>query len=157
MNTFTKNKGMFSRSSEYGIKACIYIAQQTLKSRRTSLSDIATAIGSPEAFTAKILQILSKHKIIKSIKGYAGGYILDEEQIETLNLLTIVKAIDGDQLFEGCGLGLKECNEKTPCPIHNEFKKVRFDLIQMLKTSLIKSLAINLEKGNVQLKLYGIN
>lgn len=148
---------MFSRSSEYGIKACIYIAQQTLNSKRASLGDIAVAIASPEAFTAKILQILSKHKIIKSIKGYAGGYILDEERLETLNLFTIVKAIDGDQLFEGCGLGLKECNEKTPCPIHSDFKKVRTALIQMLNNSLIKSLAVNLERGNVQLKLYEIN
>ncbi len=148
---------MFSRSSEYGIKACIYIAQQTLNAKRASLGEIAAAMDSPEAFTAKILQILSKHQIIKSVKGYAGGYLLEKESLETLNLLTIVKAIDGDQLFEGCGLGLKVCNEKTPCPIHNDFKKVRTGLIQMLRTSLIKSLAIDLEKGNVQLKLYEIN
>ena len=65
---------IFSKACEYGIRASIYIAQQSLNDERASLKDISREIGSPEAFTAKILQTLVKNKIIDSIKGSHGGF-----------------------------------------------------------------------------------
>ena len=65
---------MFSKSCEYGIKAVVYIAQQSLKNERVRVNDIVKEIDSPTAFTAKTLQILAKEKIISSVMGHAGGY-----------------------------------------------------------------------------------
>ena len=56
---------MFSKTCEYGIKATLFIAQMSQKGERVSLKDIASAIDSPSAFTAKILQTLSKRKHYK--------------------------------------------------------------------------------------------
>lgn len=33
-----------------------------------------------------------------------------------MNLADIVRAIDGDQIFNGCGLGFQQCNAQNPCP-----------------------------------------
>ncbi|MDW7691608.1 Rrf2 family transcriptional regulator [Flammeovirgaceae bacterium SG7u.111] len=143
---------MFSKSCEYGIKASVFIAQQSLKGERVSLNDIAEAIDSPTAFTAKTLQLLSKNGIIKSIKGFAGGYAIPTENLDTLSLFHIVDAIDGDPVYKACGLGLKECNEAMPCPIHNDFKKVRSALKKILENTLIKKLANDLDGGLVYLK-----
>ena len=60
---------MFSKTCEYGIRAAIFIAFQSYQDNRIGLKEIAKKIDSPEAFTAKILQILSRDNIIKSIKG----------------------------------------------------------------------------------------
>ena len=65
---------MFSKTCEYGIRATIFIASQSYQNKRVGLRDIAKKIDSPEAFTAKILQILAKTHIIHSIKGVGGGF-----------------------------------------------------------------------------------
>ena len=65
---------MFSKSCEYGIRATIFIATQSYLNNRTGIKDIAKKIDSPEAFTAKILQILVKANIIHSTKGVGGGF-----------------------------------------------------------------------------------
>ena len=52
---------MFSKSCEYAIRATIFIASKCCEERRVGLKEISLAIDSPIAFTAKILQILSKN------------------------------------------------------------------------------------------------
>ena len=65
---------MFSKACEYGIRASIFIAEQSLLDKKVSLKDIAKAIDSPEAYTSKILQQLSRNFIINSDKGPTGGF-----------------------------------------------------------------------------------
>jgi Rrf2 family transcriptional regulator, iron-sulfur cluster assembly transcription factor len=143
---------MFSKACEYGIRATIYIEEQSQLERKVSLKEISEAIESPTAYTSKILQQLSRSFIINSDKGPTGGFSMDTKEIEKVKLSTIVFAIDGDSIYNGCGLGLKKCNEKMPCPVHNQFKIVRDELKKMLESTTIKSLAIDLEKGLTYLK-----
>ena len=138
---------MFSKTCEYGIKATLYIAHQSQLNNRTSLKDISKAIDSPEAFTAKILQVLSRNGILKSTKGPSGGFEIEKEKQNTTKLSDVVFAIDDDQLYEGCGLGLKECNSLKPCPLHDKFMKIRDDLKRMLETTSIEELANGLNDG----------
>ena len=69
---------MFSKACEYGIKATIFIASNSYEKQRVSLKEIAKEIDSPEAFTAKILQNLVRHKIINSVKGAYGGFEIEK-------------------------------------------------------------------------------
>jgi len=138
---------MFSKACEYGIRASIYIAEQSLLDRKVSLKDVAEAIDSPAAYTSKILQKLSHNNIINSDKGPTGGFSMDTKELEKVKLSSIVFAIDGENIYNGCGLGLKNCNEKMPCPVHNQFKMIRDELKKMLETTTVKSLAIDYEKG----------
>jgi Rrf2 family iron-sulfur cluster assembly transcriptional regulator len=56
---------IFSKACEYGIRATIYVAQQTsINGKRCNLKDISKEIDSPEAFTAKILQKLVKQILL---------------------------------------------------------------------------------------------
>ncbi|MCE9540544.1 MAG: Rrf2 family transcriptional regulator, partial [Bacteroidetes bacterium] len=112
----------------------------------------AAAIESPAAYTSKILQQLSRKNIINSDKGPTGGFSMDKRELDKVKLGTIVFAIDGDSAYTGCGLGLKKCNEKMPCPVHNQFKVIRGELKKMLETTTIKSLAMDFEKGLTFLK-----
>ena len=143
---------MFSKACEYGIKASIYIAEQSLVGRKVSLKEISDTIESPSAYTSKILQNLSRSFIINSDKGPTGGFSMDMDKMDKIKLSTIVFAIDGDSIYNGCGLGLKKCNEKMPCPVHEQFKIVRDELKKMLDTTTIKTLAVNLDKKLTFLK-----
>ncbi len=144
---------MFSKACEYGIRASIYIAGQSHKDKRVSLKDIAKEIGSPEAFTAKILQQLSKNNIIDSVKGPSGGFQIEKKKINKVKLSHIVLAIDGDSIYKGCGLGLKECSEKVPCPVHNQFKVIRTSIISMLENTNLSDLSMGLKDGLTFLKM----
>lgn len=143
---------VFSKACEYGIRASLYIAHQSLNQKRATLKDIAEDIGSPVAFTAKILQQLTKNNLIDSTKGPAGGFHISPEKMKEIKLVQIVGAIDGLDIFTQCGLGLKECSETKPCPVHNKFKNVREGLFQMMDSTSVFELATGLEKKLTYLK-----
>lgn len=138
---------MFSKACEYGIRATIFIAKQSLQNRKVSLKEVAKAVESPEAFTSKILQKLSKEGVVNSVKGPNGGFSMDVLQLGAVRISTVVLTIDGDSIFKHCALGLTQCSEIKPCPLHNQFKLIRGQLKKVLETTLVKDLAIKMEKG----------
>ena len=141
---------MFSQASKYALKSLIYIWTQSLEDRRVGAKEIGAKIDAPEAFTAKILQTLSKSGIVGSVKGPNGGFFVDHTH-EKYTLKDVVKAVDGDQLFSGCSLGLPRCSEANPCPLHHEVVKVRKEIDHMLTAKSLKALAIDVIKGNTRL------
>lgn len=143
---------MFSKACEYGIRACIYIAEQSQLDRKVGLKEVAEAIESPEAYTSKILQSLSRNKIINSDKGPHGGFSMDKMELDCIKLSSIVEVIDGDGIYTRCGLGLNKCTDELPCPLHNQFKLIREELKIMLEKTTIKALAKDLDKGLTFLK-----
>ncbi len=143
---------MFSKACEYGIRATIHVAVQSLEGNKVSLKAIATEIDSPVAFTAKILQQLVKHHIMHSVMGPAGGFQIEKKKISEIRLSQIVNAIDGDAIYKSCGLGLKECNATKPCPVHDKFAKIRDDLKEMLEHTSVAELTVGLETGLTFLK-----
>ncbi len=143
---------MFSKTCEYGIRAAIFIASESCQDRRAGLKDIAQKIDSPEAFTAKILQILAKNNIVKSIKGVGGGFDVPRETMADIKLTHIVNALDGDRVFTGCGLGLAHCSEDHPCPMHEKFTSIRTELAFMLENTNLEELALGIKSGDTFLR-----
>lgn len=140
---------MFSKTCEYAIRAIIYIYNKSnLCECKVGIKEIATEIQSPEHFTAKILQLLSRQEIVSSMKGPNGGFYMNARQGQ-LNLLEIVKAVDGPHIFTGCVLGLSQCSETKPCPIHDQYKPIRDNMKGMLSSTTVESLATKLDGGLV--------
>lgn len=137
---------MFSKTCEYAIRAMIFIAQKSKGGNRVGIKEIAKGIDSPEHFIAKILQDLSRKGLLQSIKGPNGGFYLNGETLQC-SLADIVKVVDGDTLFTGCGLGLKQCSETHPCPIHHEFRSVRRGIQVMLENARLGEFTDELEKS----------
>ncbi len=144
---------MFSKSCEYGIRATLFIASESYKGNKVGIKDIAEQIHSPEAFTAKILQALVRHEIIRSTKGPSGGFNIDKEDTTKIKLADIVSAIDGDSIYNGCALGLPSCSESSPCPVHAKFKHIREELKQMLISTTLEDLILDINTGKTFLKL----
>ncbi|MDR6545111.1 Rrf2 family protein [Chryseobacterium rhizosphaerae] len=135
---------MFSKTCEYALRALIYIAQQSKNGSRVGIKDIAKSISSPEHFIAKILQDLSRKGFVQSAKGPNGGFYMDQQNLNN-TIADIVREIDGDKLFSGCGLGLEQCSETHPCPLHDQFKSIRTNLRIMLESSKIQAFVDNLD------------
>ena len=143
---------MFSKTCEYGIRAAIYVASESCLGNRVGLKDIANKIDSPEAFTAKILQILAKNHIVNSIKGVGGGFEIPKEIMNQIKMVQIVNAIDGDVVYKGCGLGLSKCSDDHPCPLHHKFETIRNELAFILEDTNLEELALGIKSGKTFLK-----
>lgn len=144
---------MFSKACEYAIRAAIYIASESQYGRRASLKDIAREIDSPEAFTAKTLQKLSRNGIVASTKGAHGGFHIKPENLALVKVSQIVLAIDGDKVYTRCSLGLHDCSEDHPCPFHSRFKPVRSELKQIIENTSLGDLTLGLLSGDTFLKV----
>lgn len=142
---------MFSKSSEYAIKAMIYIAQVSDETKKIGVVAIAKSIDAPQPFTAKILQILTKKKLLRSIKGPNGGFYLTKADLQK-SVAEIIYAIDGRVPFNTCVLGLHNCSEDKPCPLHNEYKSIKKDIINMIEKNTLTDFMEKLNAGEVFLK-----
>ncbi|MFD2036351.1 RrF2 family transcriptional regulator [Belliella marina] len=142
---------MFSKACKYAINAMIYLATIKEGVQRAGLKEIAKAIDSPEAFTAKILQQLVRDELLNSAKGPNGGFAIHGDP-KTISIAQIVASIDGDLIFTGCALGLEKCSEEHPCPVHHKFKAVRDHLTGMMLTTNLKAIASQVNEGTSFLK-----
>jgi Rrf2 family protein len=142
---------MFSKACEYAIRAVLYISIKSINGSKLGIQEIARQIDAPAPFTAKILQTLSRERIIASIKGPNGGFFLDPKA-KPIPLNSIVKAIDGDNVLHACTLGLKECSDKFPCPIHHDIKAYKDKLRELMKVKTVQQLATELAAGKTFLK-----
>lgn len=142
---------MFSKACEYGIRAVIYIANESINNKRPNISEIAKAIDSPVPFTAKICQQLARSGVVLSKKGPTGGFYINKDS--TLTLMEVVSAIDGDKIFHGCVLGLPQCSPDHPCSVHDQYKDIRGNMKRMCEQTIILDLAVNYKEGDAFLKL----
>jgi len=141
---------MFSKSCEYALKAMIYVGKNTSEIKKSGVREIAFAIDSPEPFVGKILQQLTKNKLVLSSKGPNGGFYMSDRERNT-TLLDIIYVMDGEGISLDCVLGLKKCSEINPCPVHHDFKNIRKQILQMLDIS-IKDFNDKIDSGQYFLK-----
>jgi Rrf2 family iron-sulfur cluster assembly transcriptional regulator len=136
-----------SRSTEYALRAVAYLAVHSSPDRRFGVRKISKDLHFPESFLAKILQELSRKRIVHSIKGPSGGFYMDQD-LEQISLLQLIEAMEGLNFFKTCGLGLDECSHENPCPIHEDYSAYRDGLYKVLERKTIRDLKADIENGN---------
>lgn len=137
---------MISKSCKYAIRASVFIASKEAENRKLSVKEIAHEIEAPTAFTAKILQILNRQKIVTSLKGPYGGFFCEKYQLET-PILEIVNAIDGMSVFKQCVMGLHKCSNEHPCPMHDNYSATRDAMLKSFQETTMGNLAEKLLGG----------
>ena len=143
---------MLSNSSRYAIRAVIYLASQPISIGKIGIKKISNDLDLPTPFLAKILQILTKQKILISLKGPNGGFSLLKDPRE-ITLLNIVNAIDGTDIFSNCVMHKGSCaslvENKNKCPLHDDYEKIRENLIKLFSNKTIYELVKKANKGEL--------
>ncbi|WP_276362394.1 Rrf2 family transcriptional regulator [Daejeonella sp. H1SJ63] len=140
---------MFSKSTEYALRATIYIAQKSSEQNKLGINAIAAAIDSPLSFTAKIMQLLSRgNRVVSSVRGPNGGFFMTEKAMK-LPVRSVLDQMGEDEVLEKCILGLNKCSESKPCPMHAEYRQIKLDMIRLFETKTIEQLAADLKEGEV--------
>jgi Rrf2 family iron-sulfur cluster assembly transcriptional regulator len=130
---------IYSKASEYAIRACVHLARRPA-GELVSVEHIARQEDIPLRFLAKILQELAERRLLRSRKGRAGGFNLGVNP-DAIRLLDIVQALDGIACYEQCAMGHKECSEEHPCPLHDVWKDLRSRILDCLRRNTIGDLA----------------
>ena len=140
---------MLSSSCKYGIRAVTYIASKSENNTKIGIKQISKDLDLPTPFLAKILQLLAKQKILSSSKGPHGGFSLLKSPRD-ITLLDIVITIDGSDTFDNCVIHNRSCKsvdeEKLICPIHEDYAKIRTNLVKLFSNKTIYSLVKSLNK-----------
>jgi len=142
---------MLSSSCKYGIRAVTYIANKSRDHKKIGIKQISEDLKLPTPFLAKILQLLAKQKILSSSKGPHGGFSLLKDP-KKITLLDIILTIDGNDLIENCIIHNTTCScvgeEKLICPIHDEYARIRGNLVKLFTTKTIYNLVRSANKAN---------
>jgi len=129
---------IFSNKCELAIKAVLYLSILD-KDNRVSVKDLSEKMGIFKEFAAKVLQELVIGGIIASKKGKNGGFYLNRD-LEDIFLIDIVRAMDGNNLFENCLLGFPGCGTCESCPVHDKWGGIRAEIEEMLTTRSLAEL-----------------
>ena len=123
------------REGAYAIDGLLALAAKPLGTVMI-LRDIADSREAPQSFLAKIFHKLVRGGIVVSSRGAVRGYSLARPANE-IRVKDILLATEGQDLFERCVLWSDRCADTNPCPLHDQWKRVREHMIQeMARTTL---------------------
>ncbi|HIE15406.1 MAG TPA: Rrf2 family transcriptional regulator [Bacteroidales bacterium] len=138
---------MISKTAKYAIRAVAYIGYVGRNQTIVSMKKIIEDLDIPTAFLKKILQELSKHKILNSFKGPKGGFTLSDKP-QNISLFDIVTVIDGVDSYSSCILGRRDCNDHSihQCFLHKEYFEIKAAWTRFLKKSTLEKIISDIEK-----------
>ncbi len=149
-------KKMLSNTCKYAIRAVLYLAIHEKENEKIGIKKISKDLEMPTPFLGKILQVLSKNKLLSSTKGPHGGFSLGKDA-NKVSLLDIVEIIDGLDFFHDCVIGVRICEDdekkKELCPFHNELDPLRDKMYAQFKNLTIGQFRDGLQNVDVILQL----
>lgn len=105
---------MISQTTEYALRAVVYLAQHPHESWTTR--QIAAATRVPAGYLSKVLQGLSRCGLISSQRGRHGGFQLTHDPA-SLTVLEVVNAVEPIRRINSCPLKLGT-HDAGLCPLH---------------------------------------
>ena len=137
---------LYRRSSQLALQAALYLALEPEGTSRR-VREIATELGVPATYLAKVLQGLTRVGLLRAMRGPGGGVQLARSARE-IYLWDVLSAVEPVGEFERCFLGLGRCNDLNPCPLHEAWAPIRNQILTMLQTkSLLEFATEAQEKG----------
>ena len=99
-----------------------------------SLTDISLRQNISQSYLEQLFSKLKKEKLVKSVRGATGGYILDKNPSE-ISLSNIIFAVDEQVKTLNCKRDSKKgCNSKTSkCITHNLWDDLEIHINKFFK------------------------
>ena len=142
---------ILSKPAEYGIQITLHLA---LLERRGEtgfqpVHELSRECGIPFHFLGKICYRLTRNGILVSNKGPRGGVALARPAAEIV-AINVLEALDGLAGFTQCVLGLDMCNDDAPCPMHDRWKAVKLQILEMFEQKSLAEMATELASGKLR-------
>ena len=130
---------IYSNACSYAIRALTRLAM-IRPDGYVLLEELCEGTDLPRHFVAKIFQELVRRGLLVSAKGRGGGFALARKPGK-ITLLEIVAAVDGSEQMDRCVVGLAKCDDKQPCPQHDQWKPIRQQIKRFLMETSLEAMA----------------
>ncbi|MBK7406313.1 MAG: Rrf2 family transcriptional regulator [Phycisphaerales bacterium] len=130
---------MLSRTTEYALRAVIYLAKA--EGDNATSQAIAAATVVPEGYMSKVLNTLARAGIVSSQRGPTGGFALALAP-NKLTMLDVVEALEPLPRINSCPLALTE-HAGGLCPLHSVLAELVRDAEQRLGGTTISDLLVD--------------
>jgi Rrf2 family protein len=127
------------REGAYAIEGLLALAAKPMGTVMI-LRDIADSRDAPQKFLAKIFHKLVRGRIVVSSRGAVRGYSL-ARPAEEIRMKDILLATEGQDLFDRCVLWSDHCADTNPCPLHDQWKRVREHMVEEMERTTLADLA----------------
>ena len=117
-----------TRKVEYALIALRHL-QQMERGQLSSAKSMALEYGIPQELLAKILQKLSKQKIISSVKGPTGGYKICKDP-STVNMTKFFEILEGPVGIMDCYFD-SNCEQLNGCNIREPINRINDNIRTM--------------------------
>jgi Rrf2 family protein len=128
-----------TRAADYAVRVMVHLAKIPCD-HRALLPAIGRATSAPESCLSKVLQALTRARLITSRRGPAGGFQISARGRQA-SMLEVIEAIDGPMNLNVCMRDKRSCPRKAWCPAHPVWAKAQEALLSVLSTALISDLA----------------
>jgi len=128
-----------TRGGEYAVRAMTYLARFP-EGHVSSLHDIGEAQDIPESFLAKILQSLVHGGLAVSQRGARGGFALARPASD-ITMRDVIEAVDGPISLNQCVLWPEDCVRSGECELHKAWMHAQAQLMDVLDSVTLRSLA----------------
>ena len=103
--------------------------------------EIAEATGIAQTTVSKILKLLVKGKILNSLRGAKGGYILATAP-EQVTVVAIITAVEGPIALTECSHSRRSCEQASGCDIHGKWALINRKINEALKAVTLADLIL---------------
>ncbi len=140
-----------NKKVEYALMALKFMADKNDSAPLVSAREICDAFETPFDTTAKVMQVMNNHDVLKSVKGIKGGYSLNKSLSE-ITYMGLVQMIEGKEEIgrvcsnhKGTCELLGKCNISTP--VENLNKKLNSFLENLTLEELLQGTHFNTPKN----------
>ena len=118
---------ILSRATEYAIRLIFYLSDRQPLPQYVRIKDVAVDLEVSYFQLAKVANILITNEILKASTGPTGGIDLCDHA-NSLPLSVVLEIFGEKDIFDQCILGLPQCSDENPCPIHTVWGTTRREL-----------------------------
>lgn len=121
---------IIKKEVDYAVRALMFIYE---KGGKTSIAEIGQNMNAPKPFLRKILQILSKNRILKSSKGVGGGFEFNKP-FEEITLADITYIFTEKMKKGACPFKTPICSNSNKCKLKFKIAEVEEKIYRQLSS-----------------------
>ena len=149
-----------NKKVEYALMALKFMADKTHLSENPPLisaREICDEFKTPFDTTAKVLQLMNNHDILKSVKGIKGGYSLNKS-LEDITYMQLVRVIEAkESLGRVCISSKGTCELYGKCNIATPIEQLNDKLNAFLETLSLSELLMSAEFNHLEKNSHNIS
>jgi Rrf2 family transcriptional regulator, iron-sulfur cluster assembly transcription factor len=125
---------VLSPSTGYAVRALACVAASD--GRPVPVRNISATTGIAGPYLGKIINVLSRRRIVITRRGPGGGVVLARPPVE-ISLYDVCRALDDPLTEERCMLSDEPCSDERSCPAHRFCQTHRTAQVDFLRQTSV--------------------